>query len=73
MWSVTFLVECDFNFTPLPDQFTDSDVMSDCLVAEPVPAWQRVLWNYGFLNRIVRGKMRSMMGINAVNVRFISF
>ena len=44
--------------------------MSDCMVGEPVPAWQRVLWKYGFLGRIVRGKMRTMMGINVENVRF---
>jgi hypothetical protein len=40
------------------------------MVGEPVPAWQRVLWKYGFLGRIVRGKMRTMMGINVENVRF---
>jgi hypothetical protein len=43
--------------------------MSDCLVAEPVPAWQRVMWKYAFLGGIIRGRMKQMMGINAENVR----
>jgi hypothetical protein len=44
--------------------------MNQCLVADPVPAWQRALWNYAFLGRIVRGKMKQMMSINAENVRY---
>jgi hypothetical protein len=65
-WSISW-------FHPLPDKLADSDVMSDCMVAEPVPLWQRSLWKYAFLGRIVRGKMRDMMGINAENVRFPGF
>jgi hypothetical protein len=50
----------------------DTDVMNDCLVAEPVPSWQRALWKYAFLGGIVKGKMKQMMGINAENVRSYS-
>ena len=64
---------CISLFHPLPNEFADNNVMGDCLVAEPVPLWQRSLWKYAFLGRIVRGKMRDMMGINAENVRFPAF
>ena len=47
----------------------DTDVLNDCLVAEPVPSWQRVLWKYAFLGGVIRGRMKQMMGINAENVR----
>ena len=50
----------------------DNDVMNDCLVAEPVPSWQRAMWKYAFLGGIVKSRMKQMMGINAENVRSYS-
>jgi hypothetical protein len=47
---------------------TDTVALNACMVAEPVPSWQRFLWNYAFLGSIVRGKMKQMMNINAEKV-----